>query len=95
MDTGESEAKLRSLFQEAADISPCIVFIGESLGFCAHTHTHARKRTHTCTHACMRTHTPTHTHTHTHQNLGMLTHPAASVHLEKLCAHYLAADAFV
>lgn len=28
-DAGESEAKLRSLFQEAADLAPCIVFIDE------------------------------------------------------------------
>ena len=26
---GESEAKLRSLFQEAAELAPCIVFIDE------------------------------------------------------------------
>lgn len=29
---GESEAKLRSLFQEALDVAPCIVFIGEVEG---------------------------------------------------------------
>lgn len=27
---GESEAKVRQLFQEAADVAPCIVFIGRS-----------------------------------------------------------------
>ena len=26
--SGESEAKLRSIFQEAAAVAPCIVFIG-------------------------------------------------------------------
>jgi AAA+ superfamily predicted ATPase len=36
--SGESEAKLRALFQEAADLAPCIVFIGEPrVGPCANS----------------------------------------------------------
>ena len=31
MAAGESEAKVRQLFQEAADVAPCIVFIGAVL----------------------------------------------------------------
>ena len=30
--SGESEAKLRGIFQEAAAVAPCIVFIGAWLG---------------------------------------------------------------
>ena len=34
MAAGESEAKVRQLFQEAADVAPCIVFIGTALLTC-------------------------------------------------------------
>lgn len=34
LSAGESEAKLRQLFQEASSMAPCIVFIGQLLLLC-------------------------------------------------------------